>query len=675
MEIFLISSLAFLEVTFVFVGLLLLHSLRKIVFGSAAFYIAIGLLLVFTQLVSATELKVMIGFPGADFYIAQSILFLPYLAIILIVYVSEGTLATQRLIIGAMVTLGFYVYLSYLTIIQCGWGGYTVSQGPSADPLEYLLRYSQRTMASSILAQTLDLFLIPIFFQRLKNMSCRLFFCVLGSLMLTQIVDTFVYVTACYWGDPQWWMHMKSSYIVKAFLTIWLSIIATIYLSRIEKEKPGTQGRGALDILVSFLGSYGRAQALQKNLQEWEGRYRIAVESSSDMILLLDREGKILDANNAAARILAFPSKNDLIGSNFNDILIDRDEFPFDIDLIWKSIGVSAEATDELPNPDSGQNIELHITSADGSAVEVNAFINSIHAESIPLLIIFGKDVTEQNRLEKEKEELREQLNHAQRLESVGKLAGGVAHDFNNYIHAIRGNIELLLYMHDIEDEKVLSHLNRVNDIADQAANLTQQLLGFARKGKYKVELKNLNEIVEDSVRLFSPQSIKNIEFRLNLAKAVLCVKCDVVQIKQIFLNIMINARDAIGERIGADGSDSGIIAISTGSADQVAPQFEAAAFGKEHRPAHSYCYASFRDNGNGIDKDVISRIFDPFFTTKPVGKGTGMGLAMVYGTVSNHHGFVYVESEPGMGACFYIFLPSERTASAAPEASQKIVT
>ncbi len=657
MEIFLTCCLALLEVTFVFVGLLLLHSLRKIVFGNAAFYIAIGLLLIFTQLVSATELKVIIGYPGMDFYIAQSVLFLPYLAIILIVYVTEGTLTTQRFIIGAMVTLGFYIYLSHLTAIQCGWSGYTISQGPSADSLEYLLKYSQRTMASSILAQTLDLFLIPIFFQRLKNMNCRLFICVLGALMLTQLVDTFVYVTACYWADPQWWMHIKSSYIVKAFLTIWLSFIATIYLSRIENERPG-HDRGALDILISFLGSYGRAQALQKNLQEWEGRYRVVVESSSDIILLLDREGKILDANNTAAQIMKSPSRNDLIGKNFNTIVADKDEFPFDMDMIWANLDEERnENDDSLPDPKSGQNLELKISATDGEKIEINAFVNSIRAENIPLLIIFGRDVTEQNRLQREKEELREQLGHAQRLESVGKLAGGVAHDFNNYIHSIQGNLDILLYMHKIDDEKIVKHLNRINDIADQAAKLTQQLLGFARKGKYNTEIISITEILTGTLQLFSPQSLKNIVVKTDFPKEKLFVKGDAVQLKQVFLNILINARDAIESQ----NSGQGEIMVKAGRAESVTGKFEDATVGKFPAPCHSYFYVLIRDSGTGIDKDIINRIFDPFFTTKPVGKGTGMGLAMVYGAITNHHGFVYADSEINMGTEFYVFLPENK--------------
>jgi uncharacterized PurR-regulated membrane protein YhhQ (DUF165 family) len=260
--------------TFVFVALLLFHTLRKII-GVAAFYIAIGLLLVFTQIVSSAELKVVLGLQGADFYVANTVLFLPYLTAIMIIYITEGTLATQRLIIGAMATLGFFIYLSHITSTQCNWMGHSISQGPTADSMEYLLRQSRRTMTGSILAQALDLFLIPIFFQGLRNLKCRIFICVLGSLMLTQLVDTFVFVTATYWGEPQWWLYIHSSYFAKAVATIWLSMLATIYLSRVDMENPPGQGRGSLDIIFAFFGGYGKARELEQNLREWEGRYKL----------------------------------------------------------------------------------------------------------------------------------------------------------------------------------------------------------------------------------------------------------------------------------------------------------------------------------------------------------------------------------------------------------------
>ena len=233
-----------------------------------------------------------------------------------------------------------------------------------------------------------------------------------------------------------------------------------------------------------------------------------------------------------------------------------------------------------------------------------------------------------------------------------------MAHDFNNYIHAIQGNIDIMLYMHDIQDEKTVKHLNRINEIAEQAAKLTQQLLGFARKGKYKIERTDLTEIIIGTIELFSPQSLKNIEVKTDLPKRKMFVKGDTLQLKQIFLNILLNARDACELK----DFSSGEISVSAGIASACLEQFAAAAMGHDEAgPVESYFFVKISDSGIGIEKDIINRIFDPFFTTKPVGKGTGMGLAMVYGTVTNHHGFTCVESEKNKGTDFYVFLPENK--------------
>ncbi|HBC88324.1 MAG TPA: hypothetical protein DCZ94_15335 [Lentisphaeria bacterium] len=646
METTITCVLALLEMTFIFVGLLILHGLRKEI-GSSAFYIAIGLLLIFTQLVSATELKVIIGFQGADFYIAQSVLFLPYLAALMVIYITEGTLTTHRFIIGAMATLGLYVYLSYITGMQCGWAGMTISQGASASSFENLLSNSQRTMASSILAQTLDLFLIPIFFQRLRNLGCRMFFSVLGSLMLTQLVDTFVYSFVCFWGEPQLWVYLRSSYIAKAVFTIVLSVIATIYLTKIETEIPGEKRR-TLDIIVAFLESYSKTKILERNLQESEGRYRTVIENASDMILLLNRDGKILDANNTALSLLHMKAKKEIIGKSFPEMLTDTSEFPFNIDSYWDE---TVRKT-KLGEPHI-HNFQLHALSPNGKKIELDVALNVMEVENVQVLIVFGRDVTEQNRLNREQEELREELAHAQRLESVGQLAGGVAHDFNNYLHAIQGNLDILLYMHEIEDKKVIKHLNRITDITGQASKLTGELLGFARKGKYREEILDLSKLMRETIELFSPPSLGNIELAIDIDKGKMTVKGDAVQLKQVFLNILINARDAVESKAGKNARISLEAKNAEVFIEKYFPPPE-----KENMKISSFFCVRIQDNGIGMDKETLSRIYDPFFTTKPIGKGTGMGLAMAYGAISNHHGWMYVESNEGEGSAFYIFLP-----------------
>lgn len=635
--------------TFILVALLILHSLRKII-GCAAFYIALGLLLVFNETVSATGIKVSFNFlDGADFYIASTVIFLPYLTALMIIYITEGTLATQRMIIGAMATLGIFIYLSHITETQCSWPGFSMSQGPSADSMQYLLRQSQKTMAGSILAQTLDLFMIPIFFQRLRNLKCRLFICVVGSLMLTEIVDSFVYVTACYWGRPEWWLYISSSYIAKAVATIWLSAIAAIYLARNEKENPG-EGRRTLDIVFAFFGSYGIAQQLRKNLMEWEGRYKMVVENASEMILLLDNSGKILDSNLSAVRILRLKSRKELIGRNIAEMIYDTAGNPVN----WENYKDSFKIEDTSDGPHI-QRLSCHIITSSKEKVELDIALSRVEMGELPLIMVLGRDVTEENRLAREKEELTLRLTHAQRIESIGQLAGGVAHDFNNYLHAIQGNVDVLTLTYDIKDENVLRHLDKISNITEKAAALTQQLLGFARKGQYVVRTQDLNELVYQSLDLFMPKSQEDVEVDLKLAKGKLMIKGDAVQLQQVILNLLLNARDAL-ENLNRHG----IIRISTAHASELTIKLTPPAeLSQEELSPDKYYVLSISDNGCGIPPEELHRIFEPFFTTKPFGKGTGMGLAMVYGTVTAHRGWIQAESVQGEGATFHIFLPA----------------
>jgi PAS domain S-box-containing protein len=637
-------GLAVLEMTFVFVGLMLLHALRRVI-GSAAFYLSLGVLLIFTQLVGATELKVVLGYQGADFFIATTVLFLPYLAVLMVVYISEGTLATQRVIIGAMATLGLYLYLSHITAVQCGWAGYSLSQGPSADSLEFLLLQSKRSLAGSILAQSLDLFLLPIFFQRLRNLKCRLFLSVLLAFMLTQIIHTIVYVSATFWGQPEFWLYLETSYIANAIASVWLSMLVTLYLSKVEKDIPG-EGRRALDIVFAFFGGYGKAQRLQKNIQEWEGRYRMVVENASDMMLLLGKGGEILDANLAAMKIFNIPSIDQIKNKVFPiDFMRDpKDEK----NKKYKGNVFNTNLTDTQHL----YNIPLQAISATGKDLELDISISKIVVDEEPVTIVFGRDVTEQNKANREREELREQLTHAQRLESIGELAGGVAHDFNNYLHAIQGHLDILAYMHDIKDGKVETHLDRIDNITEQAAELTRKLLGFARKGKYVEKHLELNEIIEASIALFMPASQKNIDLEFNSKIEKAPIQGDEVQLEQAFLNIMINARFAMREvtddkmRLEIELDEGTGFACKYLKLDEIDRK-------------NFYC-VRISDFGEGMSKDTMNRIFDPFFTTKPMGEGTGMGLSMVYGTVSNHNGVVHVDSKQGKGTTFYVFLPKK---------------
>ena len=254
-------------------------------------------------------------------------------------------------------------------------------------------------------------------------------------------------------------------------------------------------------------------------------------------------------------------------------------------------------------------------------------------------------------RLARERRELAEQLAHSQRIESLGMLAGGVAHDFNNCIHAILGHVDVINFLHTPEDPEVVSHLAKITSIAEQAGRLTSQLLGFARKGKYAVTEFKLAELIGECLELLGTRKLGEIEvIRDFSALPDVRIRADRVQMQQVLINLILNAADALA---GRENPELRLRLLpATESGVELAPPAELKA-----DPAACLCFEC-TDNGCGMDEATMKHLFEPFFTTKPVGAGTGMGLAMVYGTVTHHHGWIQVESEPGRGTTFRVFLP-----------------
>lgn len=634
------TLLAFLEMTFVFVTLALLHSQRKLI-GQAAFYFCAGVLFVFAQFVAASNIQIVGGVTGFDFYIGSTVLTLPFLASLLLIYITEGTLAAQRLIISCLAALGLFVYLVYLTIIQCNWLGFAISQGNSADTLSILLTHTRRTMSGSVLALVTDLFLLPIFYQRLRNVGCRTAFCILGAMIFAQIIDSFVYMFVARGIQEFWWLELNNSLIIKSIATAWLSALVSIYLFYIEKE-PEKQKRGALDICFAFFGGYGKAQALERNLREWEGRYRLLVENASEMIMLVSATGVILEANRAADKVMS-ASGEKLVGKSLFGKLEDEYGKPFNRNILEQA-------------SNSTRRIHSYIVNGSGEKLQLDISFVRIDLEDVAMYIVQGRDITEESRLAREKELLSEQLDHSQRLDSIGKLAGGVAHDFNNYIHAILGHLDLIRLYSKNENPKITRHLEKITQISEQAGRLTHQLLGFARKGKYHEENLDLRELLKYSTELFLPNSQKNMVLNLNLPKEPMPIRGDLLQLQQVFINFMINARDAMENNSDEKGM---FLDISADNAENInLPEINLYGMRLPGTELCDYYAVTIQDNGCGMSCEVVDHIFEPFFTTKPYGKGTGMGLAMIYGTVTNHLGWIQLSTQEGKGTAFYVFLP-----------------
>jgi signal transduction histidine kinase/CheY-like chemotaxis protein len=254
------------------------------------------------------------------------------------------------------------------------------------------------------------------------------------------------------------------------------------------------------------------------------------------------------------------------------------------------------------------------------------------------------RDVSERKKAEEEKHKLETQLQQAQKMESIGTLAGGIAHDFNNILMGIQGNASLMLLKIDSEHPNY-EKIKNIETYVQNGTTLTKQLLGFARRGKYLVKATDLNEIIDKSSSLFA-RTKKEIQVHTNLDEAIWTVEVDRGQIEQVLLNLYVNAWQAM-----LDGGD-----LYLNTENVILDRSYVKPYKVE--PGR-YVKISVTDTGVGIDKETQERIFEPFFTTKEMGRGTGLGLASVYGIIKSHGGYINVYSELDEGTTFTIYLPA----------------
>jgi two-component system cell cycle sensor histidine kinase/response regulator CckA len=266
------------------------------------------------------------------------------------------------------------------------------------------------------------------------------------------------------------------------------------------------------------------------------------------------------------------------------------------------------------------------------------------------LLVRALRHAIERHRLLNERNHLEEQLRQSQKMEAIGQLAGGVAHDFNNILTVIQGHTGLLLAQLK-EKPEVMESLQQVSTAAERAANLTRQLLAFSRRQILQRRTLDLNEVLENVAKMLRRLLGENITLECQYAHELPPVHADMGAIEQVIMNLAVNARDAM--------LHGGRLRVSTAVAE-IDPAF--VRHHPEAGPGRFVCL-TVNDNGCGMDDKTLGRIFEPFFTTKEVGKGTGLGLSMVYGIVKQHNGWVDVESRVDLGTTFRVYLPESQPA------------
>ncbi|MFH0780983.1 MAG: transporter substrate-binding domain-containing protein [Pseudomonadota bacterium] len=357
------------------------------------------------------------------------------------------------------------------------------------------------------------------------------------------------------------------------------------------------------------------------------------LEGTTDAIFVKDKNGKYLLVNSGTCKAIG-RDPEDIVGRN------DSELFPAASADIINAIDRQVMTT--------GKTVlaEEKLQTTDGTTYWlVNKSPSFNEAHEINGLIGISRDITSIKRAEEEKEKLQEQLRQAQKMESIGQLAGGVAHDFNNMLGVILGHSEMALEKVD-PSQSLYGNLREIRKAAERSAEITKQLLAFARKQTIAPSVLDLNITVQSMLKMLLRLIGEDIDLVWLPTHELWSVKTDQSQINQILVNLCVNARDAIA------GVGKIVIETANCTLDE--------GYCINHvgfRPGE-YVKLTVSDNGHGMNKETLRHIFEPFFTTKGVGQGTGLGLATVYGTVKQNNGFINAYSEPGQGATFSIYLP-----------------
>jgi PAS domain S-box-containing protein len=370
-------------------------------------------------------------------------------------------------------------------------------------------------------------------------------------------------------------------------------------------------------------------------LRKSERSYRELVQSANSIIMRMDTEGRVIFFNTYAQNFFGY-RKEDIIGKNvIGTIVPERDRAGFDLVSMIKDIGVHPERYVSNENENIRRN---------GERVRVTWMNKAIYddAGNVSEILCVGIDVTEKWQLEK-------RLAQAQKMEAIGTLAGGIAHDFNNILSAIIGYTELSLI--DIPKGSALqNNLQQVLKAGGRAKELVRQILAFSRQGESELVPVKVSLIVNEALKLLRASLPATIKIRHNI-KSHLSVLTDPTNIHQVLMNLCTNASFAMQ-------ADGGVLEVSLNDVDLDAD------FARQHpdvKPG-KFIRLMIKDAGCGMTPEATERIFDPFFTTKKVGQGTGMGLSVVHGIIKSHGGTILVESSPGKGSAFSVFLPAIET-------------
>ncbi len=410
-------------------------------------------------------------------------------------------------------------------------------------------------------------------------------------------------INAALAGQPQFfeWQHRRSD--------------QSLFYAEVSLNKVIISGR---PFLLAIVRDISQRKESEKVLRTSETKYRTLFEQASNAIFLESEKHQIMDANKAASDLFGYTHTEFLALKatqlyqkyDFQEIVTRSGKTPLEITALHKT----------------GRQLAIDIT------------IAPLMTENGKLFLSIVRDISEKKLLER-------QLYQSQKMEAIGRLAGGVAHDFNNLLTVIRGYSELIQIQVE-EQDPTFHRIKQIDQACERAESLTRQLLAFSRRQILQPKIVNLNDLIHEMEKMFSRIIGEDVALTTHLNPKLGHVEADPGQIEQVILNLVVNARDAM--------PSGGSILIET---DNVLLDRSARRKHPEIREG-DYVRLSITDTGVGIDKETQAHIFEPFFTTKREGEGTGLGLATVYGIIKQSNGFIWVYSEPGHGTTFKVYIP-----------------
>ena len=419
--------------------------------------------------------------------------------------------------------------------------------------------------------------------------------------------------------DPDRKNRMELEIIRKDGSKVWTE--ASFSLLRDNKEKPTS--------LLGITRDISDRRRAEEVLRESEEKYRTILETIEDGYFEVDLGGNLTFFNDSLCKILGYP-KDELLGIDMKNRQYTDKENAKDLYQTFNKVYTTGK-------PDRGFDWEL--IKKDGTKIIVEASI-SLRSDAGGEPLGFRGVVRDIS----EKQRLAAQLQHAKRMESVGTLAGGIAHNFNNLLMGIQGNASMVLLDIDSSNPRH-KNLTNIERLVENGAKLTAQLIGYAREGSYEVKPISLNQLVKETSNTFGVTK-KEITVHQALSEKLYGIRADQGQIEQVLLNLYVNAADAM-----PGGGDLFLKTINVTDKDITGKPYKV--------QSGNYVLLTVRDAGIGMDKETRERIFEPFFTTKGLASGTGLGMASAYGIIKGHGGYIDVDSEVGEGTHFSIYLPA----------------